>query len=694
MTRLPEAPCLPVRASSLDLSEPLTVSGPPQTVKMTAREAGKPMAKKQDTTSASSLFATARDTEVEAYKFILDQLEEHEWNIKNPSRNTGGQVWTQNQCLAHPSIKAALGAMHPENIVKLSESSVWVIEAKRDRKQLDQAVREAISDYATPIIAGGRLNVPVISGVAGNDTTGYLVRTQLRTKDRWETVTINGQPATALLTPSQVETIIRQGNPHIKDYVPPPKLFLHTAERINETLHRGGINKNERAKVMASLLLSVVDEPGPNVDADLPVLIEEIGARAKHVLKKSGKSEFAPFITIIPPTNSDNHVKYKQALVQTLQELRNLNIKSAMNSSTDILGQFYEVFLKYGNGAKEIGIVLTPRHVTRFAVEAVGVSSRDVVLDPACGTGGFLVAAFDHVRRTSTPTQIEQFRLHNLFGIEDEASVAVLAIVNMIFRGDGRNHIVEGNCFSTNLTRHTIDGHPSAKYSKAPPKPGEEAVTRVLMNPPFAKGDDAKEYLFVKRALGLMDHGGILFALLPLGAMFREGDEQVWRKNDLLGDNTLLAVVSLPEKLFVPAASKQVLAVIVKKGFPHPKGQPVFWARVSHDGNIVVKNRRLPAAEFTPPRSEPNQLDTILPNLRTFVASPGSIQVNEPELCITAPVDFADPLLELIPEAYIESRVPSLAELHEAVDDLARQTVSYLVRFRKEDEAGAFSGDS
>jgi type I restriction enzyme M protein len=632
------------------------------------------------------------DTEVEAYKFILDQLNEHGWNIRCPGRQAEGQVWTQNQCFMHPEIKKALGTTRPENIVKLSETRLWVIEAKRDLKALDQAIKEAADDYAAPIIRGGVLDVAFISGVAGNEASGYLVRTLMRIKDQWHVVTINGQTATALLTPSQIDTLIRQGTPAIKDYVPPPTLFLRTAERINAILHVGGINLNERAKVMASLLLAVIDEPGPNVDADLAVLIEEIGSRARHVLRKNGKPEFAPFITIIPPTNSDNHVKYKRALVHTLQELRNLNIKSAMNSSTDVLGQFYEVFLKYGNGAKEIGIVLTPRHITRFAVEVVGISSNDVVLDPACGTGGFLVAAFDHVRRMATPVQLERFRLHNLFGVEEDASVAVLAIVNMIFRGDGRNHIVEGNCFITNLTRQTVDGHPSAKYIKTPPKVGEEPVTRVLMNPPFAKGDDSKEYLFVKRALGMMDHGGILFSLLPLGAMFREGDERVWREQNLLAHNTLLAVVSLPERLFVPAANKQVLAIIVRQGIPHPKNQPVFWARVSHDGHLVVKSRRLPAADFEPPRKESNQLDEILPNLRAFVAAPGSVTANEPEFCKTAPIDFSDPLLELIPEAYIDSRAPTLDEIREAVDGIARETVSYLVKFRKEDEAEAFDG--
>ena len=79
----------------------------------------------------------------------------------------------------------------------------------------------------------------------------------------------------------------------------------------------------------------------------------------------------------------------------------------------------------------------------------------DIVLDPACGTGGFLVAAFDHVRRIGTSAQLERFRKYNLFGIEQESYVAVLAIVNMIFRGDGKNNITEGNCFSQNIASRT-----------------------------------------------------------------------------------------------------------------------------------------------------------------------------------------------------------------------------------------------
>ena len=274
------------------------------------------------------------------------------------------------------------------------------------------------------------------------------------------------------------------------------KVVAHADGPTLNLLHVGGINKNDRAKTMVALLLSVVDEP-PNLETSLPVLIGEINTRSKAVLSENGKPEFAPFVAILPPTNTTNHVKFKAALVRTIQELLNLNIRSAMNSSSDVLGQFYEVFLKYGNGAKEIGIVLTPRHIARFAVEAVGVSPTDLVLDPACGTGGFLVAAFDQVRRVGTKSQLDRFKRFNLFGIEQESYVAVLAIVNMIFRGDGKHNITEGNCFTTNLQPATIGRSQSAVFATEPADPGTEPITRVLMNPPFAlKGEIDKEFKF------------------------------------------------------------------------------------------------------------------------------------------------------------------------------------------------------
>lgn len=621
------------------------------------------------------------DTEVEAYGYIRQQLRDAGWKVKNPSSGDG-QVWTQNQCFAHPEIKQALGKTRPENIVQISVNRVWIIEAKASRKDLHKAVAEAQDFYAEKInTQTGKLRAVLATGVAGTEDLGYLIQTRIWLDGKWRDVTINGQVATGFLSPEQAKFLIQENVSDVHEYSPPQRQFLSVAERINGILHTGGINKNDRAKTMAALLLSVIDEP-PNLDTKLNVLIGDINSRCEAILKQNGKPDFAPFVKILPPTNTTNHVKFKSALVKTIQELLNLNIRSAMNSSTDVLGQFYEVFLKYGNGAKEIGIVLTPRHITRFAVEAIGISSEDIVLDPACGTGGFLVAAFDYVRQNSTAQQTEKFKNHNIFGIEQESAVAALAIVNMIFRGDGKNNITEGNCFSTYLKKKSVRGHSSAVYINQPPDPGEEPVTKVLMNPPFAlKGGTDKEHRFVSQALAQMVDGKILFALLPLNCLFGARDEKVWRRDDLLAKNTLLAVVSLPDELFYPAAQKQVAAVIVKKGIPHPKNQSVFWARVEKDGHIKSKSKRLAALEFLPPRKEPNQLPLVLPVLQNFIAHPGKVECNEAKLYKTAPIDFSDPLLELLPEAYLDTEPLSSSELKKAVDDMARQTAAFLVRF-------------
>lgn len=635
------------------------------------------------------------NTEVEAYDHIRRQLKSLGWDLRNPSLRGGGQVWTQNQCLAHPLIKKALHKSRPENIIKISESAVWIIEAKANRKHLEKAINEAIEDYARPINElKENLRAVIATGIAGNESNGYVAVTKVRIDGKWETVSINGKAVTGLLSPNDAQTLIRNRCADIHEFAPPQQLFQLAAERINGILHQGGINKNDRAKTIAALLLSVIHEP-PNLDTDLPVLIAEINARSLNELTLHDKAEFAPFVNILPPTNKTNHVKYRAALVQTIQELLNLNIRSAMNSSTDVLGRFYEVFLKYGNGAKEIGIVLTPRHITRFAVEAIGVGPNDLVLDPACGTGGFLVAAFDHVRRNSTPTQLERFKKYNLFGIEQESYVAVLSIVNMIFRGDGKNNIVEGNCFSTQLTAASVDGKPTAKYTKKPAPIGQEPITRVLMNPPFtSKGSVETEPKFVNRALKLMADGGILFALLPMGNMFGAGEDKTWRSVDLLPNNTLLAVISMPHELFYPAALKQVVGVIIKKGFPHPKNQPVFWGRITEDAHLKIKSSRVAGSDLNPPRTVGDDIPEILPALQQFLANPKKCDLNKPMLYRTAPIDFEDPLLELLPEAYVESRMPSPEELGATIDQLARNTAAFLVRFGHEADIGAFHADT
>ena len=176
-----------------------------------------------------------------------------------------------------------------------------------------------------------------------------------------------------------------------------------------------------------------------------------------------------------------------------------------------------------------------------------------------------------------------------------------------------------------------------------------------------------------------------------MDSMFGAHEEKVWRKEELLRNHTLLSVISLPPDLFAPAAKKQVVAIIIKKGIPHPKDQPVFWARAVRDGFIMLKSRRLQASELDPPRNEPDDIPLILPALRNFIANPGTASVDMPMLYKTAPIDFDDPLLELLPEVYIDSEPFTEDAIHQAMDYLAREMAGYLIRYHKEDSIGALN---
>lgn len=617
-----------------------------------------------------------RTTEVDAYIFIKENLKTLGWDTRNPERNPQGQVYTQNECLSHPEIRKFLNKDRPENIVKITESSFWVIEAKKEHKQLKEAIDDAI-DYADRINQSKNIQVKLISGVSGNRDDSYLISTKFFNGQKYLPITINEREITGLLIPEQVKSILDNNNPNIADVQIDEKLFVSKAEEINETLHLGAVNPHQRASVMAALLLSRLDDTLPNIDAAPSVLVDEINARVQRILRNQRKPEFLDYVKLILPTTEDNHAKFKHAVVSTLQELNNLNIRSAMNSGVDVLGKFYEVFLKYANWAQDLGIVLTPRHITQFAAEVLNIEIHDIIYDPTCGTGGFLVAAFDFVKKNSNKKQIEKFKRNNLFGVEQDASIASLAVVNMIFRGDGKNNIIEGNCFSKFLAPAVRNGVSSAHFVDSQQK--ITPVTKILMNPPFAlKKSDEKEYKFIDQALKQMEDGGILFSILPYSCMVKPERFKRWRET-LLRNNTLLSVITFPEDLFYPIGVTTV-GIFVKKGIPQPQNQNVLWIRALNDGLLKSKGKRLPNNRAK------NDLDKVKNVIKAFLANPTFRVENIQEFQKASPIDFQDSLLELVPEAYLDQAPPTEQDMKFGAEQIIRDAVAFLVKARKEEE--------
>jgi type I restriction-modification system DNA methylase subunit len=620
----------------------------------------------------------AEISEFTSYIYIKNELNILGWNTKNPNKNVEGQLYIQQEFLENAEITKCLGKLKPKYVVKVSEDTFYVIEANPHVEDIERSFSEA-KEYAEKINNSEVIKVNFISGVAGNDEDGYVVRSAYYNGEKYEIINYHGKEITSLLSPLTIRDILIENSGKLKDLEINEIQLLKIAEEINEELHLASINKDERASVMATLLLSMIDDTRPNYNAKPTEFVKDINNRAEELLISHNKRSFFKHIVIKLPSKKEAQMKYKRALVVTIFKLMKINIRAAMNSGTDVLGKFYEVFLKYGNGAKDIGIVLTPRHITRFACEVLNITHKDLVYDPTCGTGGFLVSAFDVVRENSNSAQIAEFRKHRIFGVEQQPKVAALAVVNMIFRGDGSNNIVDNDCLSIGLEKLLLNDSKSAEYisnneGKNPP------ITRVLMNPPFAlKKENEKEYKFIQHALEQMEDGGLLFAIIPISVMIKAGKNKDWRKNVLLANNTLLSVITLPPQLFNPV-SVHSCAIIVRKGEPHRSDQNVLWLRCIEDGYKVKKAKRIKDLTLR------DDFGLIKDELKLFILDQTANIENVPEFKKVAPINFDDALLELVPEAYLDIKTPDQNEIKQGMEELIRETASFILKAKLEED--------
>jgi len=585
-----------------------------------------------------------KNSEFRVYNYINQSLKDIGWDTRNPSKYDGGEVYTQNEALQHAELKKCLGAKRPENVIVVDDRIFWAVEAKAEHTDIEQAVEEA-KEYATAINQSNKIKCLFATGIAGNSNETYLVETFFFNNGKWERVKINDFITTGFIDREQARQIISSKESNIKNQEIPEKLFIDKANAINEILHRGAINKKNRARVIASLLLALVNDEYLRISHDPTTLIEDINSRVRALLRKYNKENFAQEIAISLPLSKDNHIKNRKALVDCIQELKNLNIKSAINSGSDILGQFYEIFLKYANDAKEIGVVLTPRHITQFACKSLNITEKDYIFDPTCGTGGFLVSGLDTIKKNA-PNYINEFKNSHIYGIEQDPEIVALALVNMIFRGDGNSNIYEGNCFDNRFVK---SGENFKKIKNTPDSSNinNNFITKVLMNPPFAQ--DEEEYVFVDHALSQMVPNGLLFAIVPTSTMTSTGDgrgEITWRTN-MLKRHTLKSVIKLSDELFQPNANKGTYGIIIEAWKPH-EDQKVLWA-IMDDGFTMKKAKRLPSENV------PSNINLISDAIRDFLVFK-KIPKDAPKVMKCSEIEF-DEILDCGPEAYIDDNV-------------------------------------
>lgn len=261
-----------------------------------------------------------------------------------------------------------------------------------------------------------------------------------------------------------------------------------------------------------------------------------------------------------------NYMKSGQLIRQVINKIQE-GVDFNKAQERHLFGDMYEQLLRDLQAAGNAGEFYTPRAVTEFMVRMVNPRIGEKVMDPACGTGGFLSSTIEHVRKQDVKTVEDEAILQNsIHGIEKKPMPHLLCTTNMILHGiDVPSNIRHDNT----LARPLISWTP------------QERVDVVVTNPPFGgMEEDGIETnfpatfrtretadLFLVLIMQLLKTGGRAALVLPDGFLFGEGIK-TRIKEKLLQDCNLHTIVRLPNSVFAPYTGIKTNLLFFSKGTP------------------------------------------------------------------------------------------------------------------------------
>lgn len=287
----------------------------------------------------------------------------------------------------------------------------------------------------------------------------------------------------------------------------------------------------------------------------------------------------------------------------------------------DIQGDIYEHLLSEIAQAPKNGQFRTPRHIIRTMCDLVNPQWNDRICDPACGTAGFLVNAYQHVLKTHTdpanlvfegdgtpmntlegrpfnmvgenlsPEQDKYLRENALYGYDFDKTMVRLGWMNLIQHGIEKPKVNYANTLGSAFNQKIQSG-----------EVGDFSV--ILANPPFTGSLDKTdigetlqdlktkktELLFIELILQLLAIGGRAAVIVPEGVLFGSSKAHKALREKLVAENTLRGVISLPGGVFQPYTSVKTSILLFNKG---GKTDEVWFYEVAKDGK-TLDDRRTP----------------------------------------------------------------------------------------------------
>lgn len=247
-------------------------------------------------------------------------------------------------------------------------------------------------------------------------------------------------------------------------------------------------------------------------------------------------------------------------MLDILDKIDGINVENVDDTHIFTLSQIYEgLLLKMGEKGNDGGQFFTPREIIRAMVQTIAPQPGETVYDPCCGTGGFLVQAYNYMypkAEAKGAESIEQLKLNTFFGREKENMIYPITLANMVLHGIEQPAIWHGNTLTGNEIYGGLFKNTSGKYEV------------ILTNPPFGakEGKEAQtnfdyktsstQILFLQHIINSLNPGGRCGMVIDEGVLFRNNENAyVQTKRKLLDDCDLYCIVSLPGGVFTAAGA-------------------------------------------------------------------------------------------------------------------------------------------
>jgi len=291
---------------------------------------------------------------------------------------------------------------------------------------------------------------------------------------------------------------------------------------------------------------------------------------------------------------NNNYMKSGINIRKVVNRLNVINFNA--KKDRHLFGEIYETILKELQSAGDYGEFYTPRAITEFIVDMIDPKLGEKVLDPACGTGGYLTSSIEHLKKQEKNIQQRKLIEENVKGWEWKPLPYVLATTNLIL------HDIE----LPQITYRDSMDKPLSEYRE------RDRVNVIVANPPFggtvANNNESnfpanfrtKESadLFLILMINLLKDGGRAGIVLPDGSLTGDGVKQRIRQK-LLDDCNLHTIVRLPNSVFQPYATVATNLLFFEKG---PKTKEVWYYehKLPEGQKSYSKTKPIKVDEFNP----------------------------------------------------------------------------------------------